>query len=89
MNATTTSSKQNKSKYYLIKISWLQESVLEQLIDLRYIPTQFNFSDIFTKGLNGKLLLRHSRGILGDIRIMDDDDYYPKEEDNFPEGMAD
>jgi hypothetical protein len=89
MNATTTSSKQNKSKYYLIKISWLQESVLEQLIDLRYIPTQFNFSDIFTKGLNGKLLLRHSRGVLGDRRIMDDDDYYPKEEDNFPEGMAD
>jgi hypothetical protein len=71
-NSTTDT--QKKSKYYLVKLNWIKEQVMFKLVNLTYIPSEQNHSDIFTKALTGKLLRRHTKGVLGTGSIPNDDD---------------
>jgi hypothetical protein len=54
-----------RSKYYLLKLNWIIEQQNNDKIKIQYVPTEDNHSDIFTKGLSGNLLMKHTVGILG------------------------
>jgi hypothetical protein len=57
---------QKKSKHNLIKVNYIHEQVCNKLIELCYVSTSENHSDLFTKALNGTPLKKHTEGILGD-----------------------
>ena len=54
-----------RSKHYVVRTAYLRENVEVGNISIHHIPGTENPTDLFTKALSGKLLVKHTNAILG------------------------
>jgi hypothetical protein len=56
-----------RSKHFVVKLNWIKEMKMKDIIQIIHISTEDNHSDIFTKALSGSLLRFHTVGVLGEV----------------------
>lgn len=49
----------NRSKHIDLKMFYIRENIDKGLIKLKYVSTEYNLADSFTKPINGQKLIEH------------------------------
>ena len=74
LHITETIGNEQKTKYLINKINFVRENIKEEIIQLRYIPTNKNLADIFTKALQKEQFKYLHNKILHGLNTGNDDE---------------